>query len=54
MDTGRPKVQPFMRLFDGLTRRIQVEAGIPFEPEEDPGVSITFMLEVQIIGSVLR
>ncbi|KAJ6526735.1 hypothetical protein B0H19DRAFT_1084321 [Mycena capillaripes] len=54
MDAGRPKVNPFIRLLDGFIRQTQTDAGIPFESEEDPGVSITFMLEVQIIGKKQR
>ncbi|KAJ7455057.1 hypothetical protein FB451DRAFT_1184389 [Mycena latifolia] len=54
MDTGRPKVHPLMRLLDGFLRQTQTDAGIPFEPEEDPGVSITFMLEVQIVSKKQR
>ncbi|KAJ6596240.1 hypothetical protein DFH09DRAFT_1272764 [Mycena vulgaris] len=50
MDTGRRTVPPLMRLLDGFMRGIEEKAGIPYQPEEVPGVSITFTLEVKIIG----
>ncbi|KAJ6506621.1 hypothetical protein C8R45DRAFT_1208676 [Mycena sanguinolenta] len=50
MDTGRPTVPPILRMFDGVLRHIQAEAGIPSQPGENPGVSVTFSLEVHIIG----
>jgi hypothetical protein len=50
MDTGRPTVPPLFRLMDGFMQSIQEQAGIPYAPHEDPGVSITFTPEVQIIG----
>jgi hypothetical protein len=43
---------PLMRLLGGFIREIEDQAGIPTRPGEDPGVSISFTLEVQIKGSV--
>lgn len=53
MDTGRPKVPPPMHMFDYLLRHIQSEGGLPNLPGQDPGVSVTFSMDVQIIGWAL-
>ncbi|KAF7373932.1 hypothetical protein MSAN_00605600 [Mycena sanguinolenta] len=50
MDTGRPTVPPFVRFLDGMLRQVKARAGIPHMPGEDPGVSVTFSLEIQIFG----
>jgi hypothetical protein len=50
MDTGRPTVLPLMRILDAIVRKVRAEAGVPYQPEEAPGVSVTFTLNVQIVG----
>ncbi|KAJ6506605.1 hypothetical protein C8R45DRAFT_970095 [Mycena sanguinolenta] len=50
MDPGRPTVPPILRLLDGLFRHVKASARIPNMPGEDPGGSVTFTLEIQIIG----
>ncbi|KAF7344911.1 MYND-type domain-containing protein [Mycena venus] len=50
METGRPTVPPLLRMFDTMLRDVKARAGIPNQPGEDPGVSVTFTLEIQIVG----